>query len=216
MENRSKGRRKLNRGVLDGFSPSSTTRIDWKSRKRSASWRNIDKVTEETANETPNKQEESPTEEKSRDSTLAVPPELSERRKALFEPLEPTIGQPSNESLLPPPDFDSATYPKGWLIGKKRKLVNVDVVESMRRIAIQEMNRKDREIDELNEVLDEDGKVLDQLQQEVLEEKCKRTNLERENTMLKEQIKLLMNMLQEDGEDDEPVGDEGGPSEGGP
>lgn len=74
---------------------------------------------------------------------------------------------------------------------------------------------QDREIDELNEVLDEDGKVLDQLQQEVLEEKCKRTNLERENAMLKEQIKLLMNMLQEDGEDDEPVSDEGGPSEGG-
>lgn len=111
-----------------------------------ASWRNIDKVTEDTANETPNKQEESPTEEKTRDSTLAVPPELSERRKALFEPLEPAIGQPSNESLLPPPDFDSATYPKGWLIGKKRKLVNVDVVESMRRIAIQEMNRKVKEI----------------------------------------------------------------------
>jgi hypothetical protein len=44
--------------------------------------------------------------------------------------------------LLPPPDFESANYPKGWLIGKKRKLVNVDVVESMRRIAVQEMNRK--------------------------------------------------------------------------
>lgn len=70
-------------------------------------------------------------------------PMLSERRKALFEPLEPINGQRlSAESLLPPPDFDSANYPRGWLIGKKRKLVNVDVVESMRRIAVQEMNRK--------------------------------------------------------------------------
>lgn len=75
-----------------------------------------------------------------------TPVVLSEKRKALFEPLEPITtvngrGQ-SNESLLPPPDFDAASYPKGWLIGKKRKLVNVDVVESMRRIAVQEMNRK--------------------------------------------------------------------------
>lgn len=73
---------------------------------------------------------------------------LSEKRKALFEPLEPVLNlngkRPSAESLLPPPDFESATYPRGWLIGKKRKLVNVDVVESMRRIAIQEMNRKVR------------------------------------------------------------------------
>ncbi|EXB55161.1 hypothetical protein L484_018087 [Morus notabilis] len=220
MENQIKERRELHRGFLDGFSPVSTTRIDWKSRKRSASGRNIDKVTEDTAYETPNKQEEpqSPTETKIQDSnTVVLPPELSERRKALFEPLEPTThvsgGRPSNESLLPPPDFDSATYPRGWLIGKKRKLVNVDVVESMRRIAVQEMNRKDREIDELNEVLDEDGKVLEQLQQEVLEEKCKRTTLERENAMLKDQIKLLMEMLQEGEEEDEPVGD-GGPNEG--
>lgn len=70
---------------------------------------------------------------------------LSERRKALFEPLEPTtVGslRTPAEVLLPPPDFDSASYPKGWLLGKRRKLVNVDVVESMRRIAVQEMNRK--------------------------------------------------------------------------
>ncbi|XP_028085850.1 protein HEADING DATE REPRESSOR 1-like [Camellia sinensis] len=84
---------------------------------------------------------------------------LSERRKALFEPLEPVINvngkRPSAESLLPPPDFDAASYPRGWLIGKKRKLVNVDVVESMRRITIEEMNRKDREIDGLNEQFEE-------------------------------------------------------------
>jgi hypothetical protein len=68
---------------------------------------------------------------------------LSEKRKALFEPLEPINGKRSSaEMLLPPPDFEPASYPKGWLVGKKRKLVNVDVVESMRKIAIQEMNRK--------------------------------------------------------------------------
>lgn len=71
--------------------------------------------------------------------------ELSEKRKALFEPLEPTNRKReriSNEDLLPPPDFDTTLYPKGWLAGKKRKLVNVDVVEIMRHTAIQEMNRK--------------------------------------------------------------------------
>lgn len=69
---------------------------------------------------------------------------LSERRQALFEPLEPSSygRRTPADVLLPPPDFDPTCYPKGWLVGKKRKLVNVDVVESMRRIAIQEMNRK--------------------------------------------------------------------------
>ncbi|XBH80921.1 hypothetical protein VPH35_106577 [Triticum aestivum] len=67
---------------------------------------------------------------------------LSEKRKALFEPLEPINGKRSADMLLPPPDFEPTSYPKGWLVGKKRKLVNVDVVESMRRIAILEMNRK--------------------------------------------------------------------------
>ncbi|KNA22841.1 hypothetical protein SOVF_030480 isoform B [Spinacia oleracea] len=149
--------------------------------------------------ETPTK-EETPEEEKTLDST---PPAavLSERRKALFEPLEPmdihSKKRPSNESLLPPPDFDTTAYPKGWLIGKKRKLVNVDVVESMRRIAIQEMNRKDREIDGLSEQLDEDSRVLEHLQIQLLEEKRKRSDVERENTMLQDQINMLMNMLQE-------------------
>lgn len=109
-----------------------------------ASGRNVDKITEDTANNTPDKQEEPVTEEEMQDLAPAL--ELSERRKALFEPLEPITNingkRPSAESILPPPDFDATTYPKGWLIGKKRKLVNVDVVESMRRIAVQEMNRK--------------------------------------------------------------------------
>lgn len=107
-----------------------------------ASGRNLE-VSEDTANKPPSKQEDTPP--PSSEEVQNTTP-ISERRKALFEPLEPIMNingrRPSAESLLPPPDFESANYPKGWLIGKKRKLVNVDVVESMRRIAIQEMNRK--------------------------------------------------------------------------
>lgn len=115
-----------------------------------ASGRNLDKVTEEhdSATKTCDKQHEEShcnNDELVHDLETVIP-ELSERRKALFEPLEPVKNingrRPLAESLLPPPDFDTADYPRGWLIGKKRKLVNVDVVESMRRIAIQEMNRK--------------------------------------------------------------------------
>ncbi|XP_011034587.1 PREDICTED: uncharacterized protein LOC105132670 isoform X2 [Populus euphratica] len=171
-----------------------------------ASGRNLDKVTEGNVNETPNKQEESSNDEKMQDQNLT--PELSERRRALFEPLEPVTNingkRLSAESLLPPPDFDAASYPKGWLIGKKRKLVNVDVVESMRRIAVQEMNRKDREIDGLNEQLEEDARCLEHLQLQLLQEKSKRAEVERENAMLQDQISMLMNMLQEN----EPMGDE--------
>ncbi|KAK6263815.1 hypothetical protein QUC31_011943 [Theobroma cacao] len=203
-----KENKKVDAAALEGFSPVTTTRIFWNSRKRSASGRNLDKVTEETANMTPTKQEEeTPDQENAPDPTTAS--ELSERRKALFEPLEPIKNlngqRPSAESLLPPPDFDAAIYPKGWLIGKKRKLVNVDVVESMRRIAVQEMNRKDREIDGLNEQLEEDARCLEHLQLQLLQEKSKRSDVERENAMLQEQISMLMNMLQEN----ESMGDEG-------
>ncbi|KAB5564935.1 hypothetical protein DKX38_004989 [Salix brachista] len=193
---------------LNGFSPVSSTRIFWKSRKRPASGRNLDKATENNVNETPSKQEESSIDEKMQDTDSAS--ELSERRKALFEPLEPVANINGKrlpaESLLPPPDFDAASYPKGWLIGKKRKLVNVDVVESMRRIAVQEMNRKDREIDGLNEQLEEDARCLEHLQLQLLQEKSKRTEVERENAMLQDHVSMLMSMLQDNeqlGDDDE-------------
>ncbi|KAF5466883.1 hypothetical protein F2P56_016766 [Juglans regia] len=209
MENQNeiRERKKVVDGALPGFSPVSSPRIFWKSRKRSASGRNLDKLTEDNAYETPNKQEEPmSTEEKVQES--AAISELSERRKALFEPLDPIMDingrRPSAESLLPPPDFDSTSYPRGWLIGKKRKLVNVDVVESMRKIAIQEMNRKDREIDGLNQQLEEDAQCLEHLQLQLLQERSKRTEIERENTMLQEQISMLMNVIQ-----DESMGDEG-------
>ncbi|KAL8497288.1 hypothetical protein ACS0TY_020830 [Phlomoides rotata] len=172
---------------------------------------NLKKVNETVdvmnVDKSPEKQEESSAEDS---NSLSV---LSEKRKALFEPLEPVTNingkRPSAESLLPPPDFESATYPKGWLIGKKRKLVNVDVVESMRRIAVQEMNRKDREIDGLNEQLEGDARCLEHLQMQLLEERSKRADVERQNEMLQNQIGMLMDMLQENEAVDDEVDDEG-------
>eukprot|EP01018_Ginkgo_biloba_P008732 Gb_35196 [translate_table: standard] len=128
---------------------------------------------------------------------------LSEKRRALFEPLGPTRGQ-YGSTLLPPPDFDAATYPRGWVVGKKRKLVNVDVVESMRRIAVHEMNRKDREIDGLNEQLEEDARCLEHLQLQLQQERTKRVDIERENAVLQNQIAMLTAMIEES-EDAETV-----------
>ncbi|XP_019448420.1 PREDICTED: protein HEADING DATE REPRESSOR 1-like isoform X2 [Lupinus angustifolius] len=199
--------------VLNGFSLVSTPTIYWKSRRRSASGKNLQVSSEDTVNKPQSNEKDPPSDE---DMQNSIPPsELSERRKALFEPLEPIMNvngkRPSSESLLPPPDFESANYPKGWIIGKKRKLVNVDVVESMRRIAVQEMNRKDREIDGLNEQLDEDSRCLEHLQIQLVDEKSKRGEVERENAMLKDQVNMLMNMLQEtEGleEENDQLGDE--------
>lgn len=179
-----------------------------------ASGRNLEVSSEDTAKTPPGNPEDTPPNVEMQDSTEVS--ELSERRKALFEPLEPIKNingrRPSAESLLPPPDFESANYPKGWLIGKKRKLVNVDVVESMRRIAVQEMNRKDREIDGLNEQLEEDSRCLEHLQVQLVDERSKRSRLERENEMLQDQVNMLMNMLQDTeqmADDGQEVEDEG-------
>ncbi|EFJ23353.1 hypothetical protein SELMODRAFT_5289, partial [Selaginella moellendorffii] len=133
---------------------------------------------------------------------------LTDRKRALYEPLAPSTGRQAQgsslESFLPPPDFETATYPRGWVIGKKRKLVNVDVVESMRRIAVQEMNRKDREITELNEQLEEDSRTMEHLQMQLQQERTKRAQMERENSMLQGQVNMLMTMIPdqepEDGE----------------
>lgn len=213
------------------FSPASPPRIFWNSRKRSAGGRSLDKAMEGSLDDasregrkTSAMDEESLTipSDQSKDSTMNdvendqqkddPKATLSERRKALFEPLEPIKGGPlrmSAEALLPPPDFDSTSYPKGWLLGKRRKLVNVDVVESMRRIAVQEMNRKDREIDGLNEQLEGDARCLEHLQLQLLQERSKRAEVERENAVLQDQIGMLMNMLEEtQGEEEEeaPIG----------
>ncbi|XP_024971586.1 protein HEADING DATE REPRESSOR 1-like isoform X1 [Cynara cardunculus var. scolymus] len=193
------GKKEVQISLVNGFSPVSSTPVFWKSRKRSASMKNLYKNVTDEADKTSEKKEENSSDEKMEETT--PPTVLSEKRKALFEPLEPIMDlngrRPSAESLLPPPDFDSASYPRGWLIGKKRKLVNVDVVESMRRIAVQEMNRKDREIDGLNEQLDEDSRVLEHLQLQLLNERSKRADVERQNAMLQGQVDMLMNMLHE-------------------
>ncbi|KAI3773489.1 hypothetical protein L1987_48019 [Smallanthus sonchifolius] len=185
--------------VVNGFSPVSSAPVFWKSRKRSASSKNLHKDITNDVSETSENKDDELNDEKMEEST--PPTVLSEKRKALFEPLEPIMDlngrRPSAESLLPPPDFDSASYPRGWLIGKKRKLVNVDVVESMRRIAVQEMNRKDREINGLNEQLEEDSRVLEHLQLQLLDERSKRAEVERQNTLLQNQVDMLMNMLQD-------------------
>ncbi|KAL6911982.1 hypothetical protein ACP4OV_000787 [Aristida adscensionis] len=184
-------------------SPADLPPVSWRLRRRPASGRSLQQEPEKETTEKPNTQ---PQEESMKidDATETdnVQPDpkanLSEKRKALFEPLEPINGKrTSNEMLLPPPDFEPASYPKGWLVGKKRKLVNVDVVESMRRIAVQEMNRKDREINGLNEQLEEDSRVLELLQKQLSDERKKRAEIEKENSMLHEQVSMLMNMLDE-------------------
>ncbi|CAL9106870.1 protein HEADING DATE REPRESSOR 1 isoform X2 [Musa acuminata AAA Group] len=191
--------------MMEGFSPASPPRIFWNSRKRSATARSLEdaavravaraKEPGETAKAHPAAADEHRPEEEEKVGKAA----LSERRQALFEPLEPSSygRRTPADVLLPPPDFDPTCYPKGWLVGKKRKLVNVDVVESMRRIAIQEMNRKDKEIDGLNEQLEEDARCLEHLQVQLLEERSKRVEAERQNAMLQDQVSMLMNVLEE-------------------
>lgn len=60
---------------------------------------------------------------------------------------------------------------------------------------------QDREIDGLNEQLEEDSRCLEHLQLQLLQERSKRAEIERENTMLKEQVDMLVNMIQEDEEE---------------
>ena len=67
-----------------------------------------------------------------------------------------------------------------------------------------------REINGLNEQLEEDARCLEHLQLQLLQEKSKRAEVEREKAMLQDQISMLMNMLQEN----EPMGDEDLGSEG--
>ncbi|KAI0504714.1 hypothetical protein KFK09_015667 [Dendrobium nobile] len=194
--------------MMEGFSPISPPRIFWNSRKRSASSRSLESSLKEEGDSRvlnditkENQAPSSPLNDNEKQDDPKA--NLSERRRALFEPLQPITyrGDGKNrtpaEELLPPPDFDSTSYPKGWLVGKKRKLVNVDVVESMRRIAVHEMNRKDREIDGLNEQLEEDAKCLERLQLQLLDERSKRADVERENSMLQNQITMLMSLLEE-------------------
>ncbi|KAJ7542935.1 hypothetical protein O6H91_09G018600 [Diphasiastrum complanatum] len=128
---------------------------------------------------------------------------LNKRKRALFGASRTNSKSP--DSLLPPPDFEAASYPKGWGVGKKRKLVNVDVVESMRRIAVHEMNRKDREIIGLNGQLEEDSRTMEYLQLQLQQERSKRLQAERENAILQGQIAMLVNIIDEGEEMDVTV-----------
>ena len=71
---------------------------------------------------------------------------------------------------------------------------------------------QDREIDGLNEQLEEDSRCLEHLQIQLVEERSKRSRVERDNAMLQEQVNMLMNMLQEAeqmGDENDQMGDEG-------
>ncbi|CAD6241970.1 unnamed protein product [Miscanthus lutarioriparius] len=56
---------------------------------------------------------------------------------------------------------------------------------------------QDREINGLNEQLEEDSRVLELLQKQLADERKKRAEIEKENSMLHEQVTMLMNMLDE-------------------
>ncbi|XP_056846364.1 protein HEADING DATE REPRESSOR 1 isoform X2 [Raphanus sativus] len=128
FEGENKKKKTVGDGFVGGFFPVSTTKIAWKSRKRSAS-ANQDKALEAAMEVTPEKDETTAMEtEKVGEPMTTTPPVLSEKRKALFEPLEPITNlngkRPTDaDSLLPPPDFESANYPKGWLIGSRDRWV---------------------------------------------------------------------------------------------
>ncbi|XP_019085170.1 PREDICTED: uncharacterized protein LOC104714274 isoform X2 [Camelina sativa] len=114
-------------GFVGGFFPVSTTKIAWKSRKRSASV-NPDKAPEAVMEVTPEKNEITAMETEKVGEPMTTTPILSEKRKALFEPLEPITNlngkrPTAADSLLPPPDFEAANYPKGWLIGSRDRWV---------------------------------------------------------------------------------------------
>ena len=66
---------------------------------------------------------------------------------------------------------------------------------------------QDREIDGLNEQLEGDARCLEHLQLQLLEERSKRSEVERQNAMLQNQVTMLMDMLQENDDVDD---DEGG------
>lgn len=65
-------------------------------------------------------------------------------------------------------------------------------------------SREDQEIDGLNEQLEEDARCLERLQLQLQQERSKRMELERENTVLQDRIGMLSEMLEEN-EDAETV-----------
>ncbi|XP_065871751.1 MATH domain and coiled-coil domain-containing protein At3g58210-like isoform X2 [Euphorbia lathyris] len=107
-------------------------------------------------------------------------------------PFSRTSSEMGSNNFILNETVNEERYPKGWVIGKKRKVVNVDVDE---RIGVEEMNRKDGEI--------VDG--LNDLQFQLVQERSKRAEVERENAVLQDRVSMLMNMLQENKKlDDQP------------
>lgn len=58
--------------------------------------------------------------------------------------------------------------------------------------------------------MEEDARCLEHLQLQLLQERSKRAEVERENAMLHDQISMLMNMIEEN----EQMGDQGATDEG--
>ena len=83
------------------------------------------------------------------------------------------------------------------LLNVHRRLTNVITVETV---------WQDREINGLNEQLEEDSRVLELLQKQLADERKKRAEIEKENSMLHEQVTMLMNMLDENEGFDEDGG----------
>lgn len=64
---------------------------------------------------------------------------------------------------------------------------------------------QDREINGLNEQLEEDSRTMEHLQIQLQQERTKRVQAERENSMLQGQIGMLMSMLNEGAEEGEDI-----------
>lgn len=62
---------------------------------------------------------------------------------------------------------------------------------------------QDKEIDGLNEQLEEDARCLEHLQVQLLDERSKRSDVERQNAMLRDQISMLMTMMEENQEEEQ-------------
>ena len=76
-------------------------------------------------------------------------------------------------------------------------LLLLNVHYKLTQVISMELVWQDREINGLNEQLEEDSRVLELLQKQLADERKKRAEIEKENSMLHEQVSMLMNMLDE-------------------
>lgn len=73
----------------------------------------------------------------------------------------------------------------------------LNVHQRLTHVITMGMAWQDREINGLNEQLEEDSRVLELLQKQLADERKKRAEIEKENSMLHEQVTMLVNMLDE-------------------